>query len=310
MPLEDQVIETIRRYRHRLSMTRLREPLVWYRHRGLRASDAWVASYPRSGSTWLRFLLMEVLTGQPSEFGKVDEVIPDVGRHPEAPELLPGSGRLIKTHQPYRRDCRKAVFLVRDLRDVVMSEYAYQRALGWAEGGLEEYLPSFLNGKVNPFGSWQSNTESWMNSPLAGRGDLLVVRFEDLRRNSAEKLGEIVEFCGVRPDAEKIRKAIENNSLERMREKEKRNPQKASKRGRFVRSGAVGGWREALSEGQLRLITQHAGRVMARLGYAETGTLAEAGIPSAVFSSGANSTASRLEIQTIPQNARRRPSAE
>jgi len=273
------VVETIRKYRHQISMTRLREPLVWYRHRGLRPGDAWVASYPRSGSTWLRFLLMEILAGRSSEFGKVDEVIPDVGRHSEAPALLPGPGRLIKTHQPYRSDCRKAVFLVRDLRDVVMSEYAYQQALGWAEGGLEEYLPRFLEGKVNPFGSWQNHALSWMDSPLSNQGDLLLVRFEDLRRNTAETLCKILEFYGVTPEHGKIEAAIENNSLDRMKEKEKRNPQKASKRGRFVRSGAVGGWRQALSEDQLRLITQYAGKVMERLGYTEGGVVREERVP-------------------------------
>ena len=279
-PLREQVTEAIRKYRHRLSMTRLREPLVWYRHRGLRSEDAWVASYPRSGSTWLRFLLMEILAGQSSEFGRVDAVIPDVGRHPEAPALVPGSGRLIKTHQPYRRECRKAVLLVRDLRDVVMSEYAYQRALGWAEGGLEEYLPRFLKGKVNPFGSWQGHAESWMDSPLVGRGGLLLVRFEDLRRNTAETLCEIIEFYGLVPDDKKIETAIENNSLDRMREKEKRNPPKASKRGRFVRSGAVGGWRQELSTCQLSLIQQFAGKMMEKLGYTESGVVTEARVPS------------------------------
>jgi hypothetical protein len=261
--------ETIRRYRHALSMTKLREPLVWYRHRGLGLSDAWVASYPRSGSTWLRFLLTEILTGQPAEFTDVDRVIPDVGGHNGAPALLPGCGRLIKTHQSYRRVCRKAILLVRDLRDVVMSEYAYQRALGWAEDDFKEFLLRFLRGKVNPFGSWQGHTESWMDSPLAGPGNLLVVRFEDLRRQTAPTLSAVAAFLGVSVDPAKVEAAVAHNSLDRMREKEKRNPRKASKRGRFIRRGAVGGWRETLQADDLRLIHQYAEMVMAKLGYTE-----------------------------------------
>jgi hypothetical protein len=37
--------------------------------------------------------------------------------------------------------------------------------------------------------------------------------------------------------------------------------------GRFVRKGAVMGWREKLTEAQLELIEQHAGETMARMGY-------------------------------------------
>jgi hypothetical protein len=37
--------------------------------------------------------------------------------------------------------------------------------------------------------------------------------------------------------------------------------------GRFVRSGSIGGWQGRLSSPQLKLIEQHAGSTLVRLGY-------------------------------------------
>src|SRR5437867_8735637 len=104
---------SFRRIRHQLAKTRLRSPLTWLRHRSFDPADVFIGSYPRSGSTWLRFVLLEILTGRPSEFPSVNRSIPKVGRHNQALPLLPGGGRLIQTHEPYREEYQKAVYLVR-----------------------------------------------------------------------------------------------------------------------------------------------------------------------------------------------------
>ena len=92
----------LKRLRYQLSKSRLRVPLVWSRHRGLKDQDVFVASYPRSGSTWLRFLLFETLTKNDAGFDNVNRMLPDVGMHADATPLLPNQGRLIKTHEPFR----------------------------------------------------------------------------------------------------------------------------------------------------------------------------------------------------------------
>jgi hypothetical protein len=43
--------------------------------------------------------------------------------------------------------------------------------------------------------------------------------------------------------------------------------QSAREDGRFVRKGAIMGWREKFTEPQLELIEQYAGETMARMGY-------------------------------------------
>jgi Sulfotransferase domain len=258
---------TLRRVRHELSKTPVRAPLVWMRHRGFRPADVFVGSYPRSGSTWLRFMLLEILAGQASGFANTNEMLPDVGKHEAGAPVLPGGGRLIKTHEPFRAEYKKAIYLVRDPRDVALSEFAYQKALGLVQDDFDLYIERFLRDGVNPFGSWVAHATSWMDAADARRAEILHVNFEELKRNPHQQLGSIVDFLDMPQFEQRIPAAIENNSLARMKEKEQANPQRASAKGRFIRSGSAGGWRSAFTSRQAQLMQQHAGSLMARLGY-------------------------------------------
>jgi hypothetical protein len=256
----------LRKLRHEIAKTGVRAPLVWVRHKSLRSNDVFFASYPRSGSTWLRFVLFESIAGQASGFGNVNDSIPDVKDRNRGLPLMPNGGRLIKTHEVYHPEYRKAVYLVRDPRDVALSEYAYQTALGLVDEPIDSYLPEFLNKGVNPFASWSRHVESWLSAPLTS-DQLLVVKFEDLRRDTVNGVSEIIRFFGLAPNETQIRQAVANNSVERMKAKEKENPQRASKKGQFIRSGSVGGWRANLTEAQINTVRSQAGLLLERLGY-------------------------------------------
>ena len=55
-----------KKFRRKFAGTVLRTPLIWWRHRGLEPSDMFFAAYPKSGTTWARFVLFEMLSGMPS----------------------------------------------------------------------------------------------------------------------------------------------------------------------------------------------------------------------------------------------------
>src|ERR1019366_9954071 len=101
--------DLIRQIRYRTSRTKIRYPLVWVRHRGLSSKDLFIASYMRSGFTWLKFLLFEIFTGHSSTFPDAGHAIPYVGKHSGAPPFLDGGGRLIQTHEPYRKEYKRAI---------------------------------------------------------------------------------------------------------------------------------------------------------------------------------------------------------
>jgi hypothetical protein len=232
----------------------------------LQPNDVFLGSYPRSGSTWLRFMLFESLLGESSGFSTVNQAIPDIKLQRFGLPLLPGGARLIKTHEVYQSEYRKAVYLVRDPRDVALSEYAYQTALGLVDENLDDYLKRFLNEGVNPFASWRAHVESWLAAPLS-KEQLLVLRFENLRTDTVRTISQIAAFLGLTPDENRIRRAIADNTVERMKAKEKEAPQRASKRGQFIRSGSVGGWRANLSSSQVGFFRERIGDMVTQMGY-------------------------------------------
>jgi hypothetical protein len=130
-------------------MTALRKPVVWYRDRyWWTPEDVFFSEYPKSGITWLRFLLYEALTRRPATWPDVDETVID--RSYAAP-VLSGGGRVIPTHEPYRSRYRKAVYLARDARDIASSEYNFVKALGIFTGDFDAFVRAFVKGHINPY---------------------------------------------------------------------------------------------------------------------------------------------------------------
>jgi Sulfotransferase domain len=281
------MMRTYRLLHAKAARSKIRVPMVWSWHVGLKPQDVFQASYPRSGSTWLRFMLFEILCGEEAGFRKIEDRLPEIQWQRGKTGILPSGGRFIKTHEQYRSDYTRAVFLVRDMRDVLLSCYARGLQDGIvplvSKGDFDSFMMSFLKGYALQMGSWHEHTRTWLESPTAKQGNLLLVKYEELRKNPEPMLAQILEFVGVRPNMQVIRKAIEDNSLQQMRAKEDRakkdgessillGPHKnTGEDGRFVRKGSVGGWRDKLTDAQLRTIDEYAGEMLLRLGY-ELGT--------------------------------------
>lgn len=238
-------------------------------------TDVFLVCYPKSGSTWLFFLLYEILTGQPSGFDTTLRAMPYARGH-DAARLLPNNGRMFKSHVPYHVTYhnlfRKVIYLVRDVRDVVISEHKHWQGEGIYSGNLDRYLMDFVKGRVHGLGTWVDHVHSWLNSDLAKRGDLLLVKYEELRQDTEGTLRKILQFLGVQADAGTIRAAIENNTVAKMREKENKAIGTGAFRAakpdfRRVNRGVAGGWRDTLSHEQAALIEHYAGKTLAMLGY-------------------------------------------
>ncbi|MFZ0636310.1 MAG: sulfotransferase domain-containing protein [Candidatus Acidiferrales bacterium] len=220
-------------------------------------------------------MLLEIITGHEGGFDEVNGILHGVGNHATGACVLPGGGRLLATHEQYRKQYHKGIYLVRDVRDVILSEFAYTTALEFFDGDLDAFISEFLRKKVNPFGPWQKHAASWLDSPIAGTPNFLKVHYEELRKNPVQGFTRIAQFLGVNSDAARIQSAIEHNSLAKMKEKEKIAPQRASVKGQFVRKGEVQGWRAKLTPQQVQFVAQYAGEVLQRLGYPLSGETAE-----------------------------------
>jgi hypothetical protein len=194
--------------------------------------------------------------------------MPYVARHRQALPMLPQGGRIIATHETYRREYKRAIYMVRDVRDVAVSEYLRERAKGLVSN-VDDYLGEFLAGRKR-HGSWAKHLSSWLDSETAGKGNLLILRYEDLHERPLEILQTATAFLGVKVEPSSIRRAIEDNTIERMRVKEDISGvtfQGGGEDGRFVRKGSIGGWHDRLTRDQILRIEAHAGAALERMGY-------------------------------------------
>jgi hypothetical protein len=249
----------------------LRRPVIWLRHRGLLPDDVVLAHYPKSGSTWFTFMLGEILFRQPIDWENEGRLLLPVGHHRSAPRLFPNGGRLVRSYEPYRREYYKSVYLVRHVNDVTVSYFNWLQWWSKLDIAFQEFLPLFLAGHIDSHGSWAGHVHSWLDAAEAG-ADTLVITYEELRESPQPTLKRVLDHVGFQAEPDAIRTAIENNTIEKMREKEARVRATLFK-GReetrqFVRKGAVGDWRNWLTDHDLRLIDRAAGSALARLGYA------------------------------------------
>jgi hypothetical protein len=248
---------------------------VVYRHTTVSRRDAFLVSYPKSGNTWLKFMLTYLLSGREADFDSDSTVVADVGSHRATPGLLPGGGRLIKSHEPYsspqKRFYRKAIYLVRDGRDVAISYYYMVLRRGWYEGELQQFLSSFLGPGVDGYGPWHGHVESWLDSPLRESGSLLVLRYEDLLEDPIPHLCSAMEFLGKPVARERAEAAARAHTAERMRERERhsRFHQRQKRRDiMFVRTAGSGDWARTFTAEDKERFAWVAGDVLRRLGYA------------------------------------------
>jgi hypothetical protein len=263
---------TIRRAAFHSRVARL--PLVRYRHRGLRDDDAMIVGYTRSGSTWLRFLLGEALTGRELDFDPAAHPVQYVGRHRGTPGILPNGGRLIYSHETLDVGVRPIVYVVRDPRAVAASEYRWlvRRGLEPGDRDLDAFVRAFVAGRSNPWGSWADHVARWRGSPSARAGRLRLVTFEDLRADTVAVTRDLLRFLGADLPVDVVRSVVEHNSVERLRAKERVAPASAFAKGvrrdvPYVRAGAVAGWRGELADAHVAAIERAFGPTMVSLGY-------------------------------------------
>ncbi len=205
--------------------------------------DVLMAFYPKTGSTWVRFFLYNMLSGggpAPS-FDEVNAAMPEYGNPSMfTPWAFSPRPRLVKTHLPHSPLLfapHPTLLTVRDPRDIVVSLFHYARAKRTLEfeGGIDDLIYDAEMG-LEPF---FKHFASWR--PRAG----LVVRYEDLKSNPIEAFGGICDFCGVEGDAAAIEAALEKSSMRQMRQAQKESTESFKNHEPgfvFARKGTAGQW--------------------------------------------------------------------
>ncbi len=240
-----------------------------------RSDDVYVATYPRSGTTWMQFMLHLWARGPTVEFRHINDVCPWFERslaigsvEPHQLEQLP-SPRIFKTHLPpdWLPTTGRFVAIVRDPADVALSYFRLYRSYLGFDGSLDQFLRRFERGQVQ-YGSYWTHVDRWRQR--AQRPGALLLRYEDLRAEPAEQLRRVAELLGWPDERARIEAVVEGASLERMKQLESRFDHATAllmERGvqsrHFIGAGIVGGGGQQLSAEQrarLEGAGDHSGR--------------------------------------------------
>lgn len=167
-----------------------------------RNDDVFIATYPKSGTTWVQhigYLIFHDGVPPPNtvEFLKTTPFLEMLGAEDAVRMKRPG---LIKTHLPYwlvpKSPEAKYVCVFRNPKDACVSYYYHTKGFAgydFADGKFEDYFDLYVEGE-NDFGEYFDHVLSW----YANRDDpnFLFLHYEELKADPRPQVLKLAAFLG------------------------------------------------------------------------------------------------------------------
>lgn len=190
----------------------------------------WLASYPKSGNTFLRALLYSYFFEPLSaNSALVNERIPDIHKLAKDDKGLNEALNqtcFVKTHfmmsekHPYQLSTKGFIYVLRNPRDVLHSAARYLGANGTKET-MASFASDFINGRGwsgwqgAGYGDWVEHVGSWLAT--SSKVPHLFLRYEDLRQDARGQMLRVLSFLNSSVDDEKLDRTIRCCTIESMR---------------------------------------------------------------------------------------------
>jgi Sulfotransferase domain len=253
----------------------------------------WLASYPYSGGTWVRFLLHQYLYGETSDSRELARTIPDIHQGPLQQAAAPDDLVIVRTRWrftpqlPHQEETAGCIYVLRHPKDVALSAMNAAR-VGGVSLTDEQYLHQFIRhggdeGAINAgLGAWEDHVFSWLRQR---RVPMLTVRYSDLKQNTGGELRRMLDFLGKPADDQRIARAIRSSTFDRLREIEERevraglkgsvfpgSVQQLERGGRVIRQGGTGQRLDPIALGLDWAFDERFGAALWLVGYGSTAT--------------------------------------
>lgn len=196
---------------------------------GLKPDDIILASYPKSGNTWLRMIVGHLLypNREIKSLAELNWIVPDI--YWGIPRWVRySSPRAIKTHQPFsfRHEgvdqslYQRNIYIVRHPLDVALSFFDFQLKL-WPnpETSFDVFARKFSQGGLPGNSSWQEHVLSWKSAEY--ERSVLFLKYEDLVMSPVENIINVGRYLGVDVNEQICGKIAEKTSRSSMQEKER-----------------------------------------------------------------------------------------
>ncbi len=266
------------------------------------AGIVWLASYPKSGNTWLR-LFMENLFRNAQQPVPINEITvvkygdasyslyEQVAGRPlrgandtELNELREPVQRFlasrpdtsfVKTHNALMRHdgtpliclghTAGAIYLLRNPFDLTVSFADHYRISH--DDVIEAMASPYHHTKSTPAAIFQL-LGGWTNHYRSWFGvenfNPLFMRYEDMNRDPVKTFGRFMRYLGLPKNPERLKRAIRNSAFKEL-ERQERDvgfKERVHEGQKFFRAGKTGGYREVLSERQIGRIIDAHGELL------------------------------------------------
>lgn len=178
-------------------------------------SDTFIASFPKSGNTWLRFIIANMITDEHITLKNIDQYIPDIYNFKTNINNNP-EPRFIKTHHAYYESYPKTIYIHRDYRDVLISFYHFQKSLGKFEGEFK----TFIETMNSPFGTWKNHVNSALKQKAKHPDRILILSYESMLLDPKQYIEQIATFCNISPK-KSINEIVSNCSFDSLKKIER-----------------------------------------------------------------------------------------
>jgi len=217
---------------------------------GLKEGDIILTSFPKSGNTWIRFFICNIISLKEWDrrtvtFEILNDTMPELGvsnllrRWPH--DSVP---RIVKTHKrswPLIFSGNRSILLVRDPRDVMVSYYQYKRGKEEICENLE--FSEFIRNPRVGLESWCRHYESWKS-----KSDIIIF-YEDLKENDIREFSRMLKKLSISIQDGIIEEATRRSRFEEVSKIEDNFG--TGKKGsdfkddqKFTRKGKTGEWRQ------------------------------------------------------------------
>ena len=190
---------------------------------------SFISSFPRSGNTWMRFLLSDIFLQRAGLATTTDlpvppeKVIPDIYIQLIAErqsELTPGI--FVKTHEGFDRlmkhfpakaaqQCRH-IYIYRSPEDALISFYRYHLRDPNLKNKVQDGKDAFCRARVK---EWNSSVTSYLRA-ARNNANLFFVSYEELLGQTGPVLGGILDWLGMDYEEPMVRRAVSNMKFDNM----------------------------------------------------------------------------------------------
>lgn len=230
----------------------------------LRESDVFIVSYPKSGNTWLRFVIANLVSKEVISFKNINQFIPGIYGFKEVINKM-RSPRFIKTHDTNLELYPKSVYIYRDYRDVVVSYYYFQKSQNLFTGTVSEFIRSE---QLENFGSWCTHVEKALKFKEKHPERILILSFEEMLKSTSIQIEKIKQFCNIeeKKTVDEVSQLCSFGNLQKTEQQFGKVYDHLDFS--FFRSGKTGQWKTELNLDDILYLENQNKAMLTRLNYA------------------------------------------